>query len=327
MTEKVLLQVQWGKQTDWNTAVAGSVKGMALSDFMMKPVVETQMIPELRGSLAPGFISVANYQAGEGSIEGAVTYEDFPYWLEGLVGVATPSGVGPYTRDYVFPGVPVLSGGNAIRLFTFLYGDSVGGVYRASGGLISKLNVKGNKGEAWTFSADWLAKIVENAGALAGLSDRVVTPVQGVNTTLYIDAIGGVIGTTAVPTTAFSFELDIDTKRSLKQHLGSLNADGFAHGEAWEASLTLVMEFNATSKAYLDVLIAGTVFQKQIRIKALNGTNICQLDFAGTQDGAPQIFDDEDGVSTVEIKLSGIYSSALGNWAKAQVVNSVAALA
>jgi hypothetical protein len=325
--EKPLLQVQWGKQTAFGTAVAGTAKGMAISDFMMSPVQEDHIAAELRGSLAPGFIAVPTYQAGAGTIAGLVTYEDFPYWIEGLAGIATPTGSGPYVRAYTFPGAPVLSGANMIRLFTFLFGSATDGVYRATGGLLSTLNVKGSQGGPWDFSADWLAQLIDNAGSLAGLSDRAATPVLGAETALYIDAIGGTIGTTEVETTAFSFDLNIDTKRTLRQHLGSLNADTFSHGAKWEATLKLVLEFNATAKALFDAMLTGsTLFQKQVRLKATSGTNILQLDFAGTQDGAPQVFTDLDGVSTVEMQLKGIYASALGSWMKASSTNSVSAL-
>jgi hypothetical protein len=212
-------------------------------------------------------------------------------------------------------------------MFTFLYGNATDGVYRATSALLRTLNIKGERAGPWTFSADLIAKSIDAGGSLAALSDRAVTLVASAETALYVDAWGGTIGTTAVATTAFSFELNIDTKRTLKHYLGSLTPGGFAHGSAWEATLSIVMEFNATSKAFVDAMLSGsTLFQRQVRLKATNGTNIFQLDFAGTQDGAPQIFDDEDGVSTVEIKLKALYNSTLGAWMKASVTNSVAAL-
>ena len=111
-----------------------------------------------------------------------------------------------------------------------------------------------------------------------------------------------------------SFELDIDTKRSVSQHLGSLYPDTLHHPEIWDATLTLELEFNATSKPYVTALIAANpLFQRQVRIKATNGANIAQIDFAGTQDGGPKLFTDNDGVMTVEVKLFGTYNPTLGS--------------
>ena len=323
-----LLQVQWGKETTWGTPVAGAVKGMLISDFSLDPNLEVVKLKEKRGSVAPRFTSVPNYVAGAGSIEGALSYDDIPYWIEMLSGIATPSGAGPYVRAYTFPGVPVLTGGNGIRYSTFIWGETTN-VYRMRGGLLSKLNIKASKGEPWMFSGDLLGMYVDNAGALAALSDRVTTPIAGSVTSIYVDAWAGTIGTTLVPATTFSFELDIDTKRILKQHLGSLNPDSFDHPEEWDATLTLEMEFNATSKPFVDeMIVANPIFQRQVRIKATTGANeIAQLDFAGDQDNAPKLWTDNDGVITVEIKLNGKYNPTLGAWMKASVTNQVAALA
>ncbi|MBA2702692.1 MAG: hypothetical protein H0U60_02455 [Blastocatellia bacterium] len=322
-----LLQVQWGNEASaaWGTPVAGAVKGMGIESFELNAIVEAQVAPERRGSLTPGFISIPNLVGAAGNAQGVVTYEDLPYWLEMLDGMVVPSGAGPYVRAWASPGVPVLTGATRIRTQTFLYGNTTDGVYRMPGGVLSKLNIKGNQGEMWTFAADLLGKTVD-VGALAALSDRTVTPVRGVDTVLYIDAWGGTIGTTTIATTAFSFELDVDTKRGMKQHLGNLGYSGYTHPETWEATLKLELEFNATSKAYLDAIISGTLFQRQVRIKSTNGTNIVQLDFAGSQGNQPKIFTDKDGVSTVEVELTALYNPTLADWLKASITNSVAVL-
>jgi predicted membrane GTPase involved in stress response len=93
-------------------------------------------------------------------------------------------------------------------------------------------------------------------------------------------------------------------------------------------TLMLSLEFNATSKAYLDSIISSTALAGyQVRLQSTTGASaICTLNFAGYCMEPPEIFTDRDGVTTLEMRLQGTYSSALTNWFTATVVNAVSAL-
>ena len=69
------------------------------------------------------------------------------------------------------------------------------------------------------------------------------------------------------------------------------------------------------------------MYQRQIRIKSTSGTSIIQFDFAGSSEESPAYGEDRDGVLTFDVELAGTYNSTLGNYFKAQVVNSVSAMA
>lgn len=323
MSVKDLLQVQAGKETTFGTSVAATVKFMGIETISLTPGATAAVNADMRGSLGPGAIAYVTANSGSGKLTTKVLYEDFDYWLEALFGAATPSGSNPYTRNYAAPGsaIPV-----SPRIQSLYYGDA-SGTYKLLGALPSKMTIKGESNKELRADIELIGTEV-TTGTLAALSDRAVVAAMGQHTTIYIDAWGGTIGTTAIATSAYSFELGLDSGRTLKTYLGSLKPQAFQDQRytAENNTLSLSLEFNATTKAYLDSIIAGTLSQYQVRIKSQSGTSVVQFDFAGTALTAPEIFSDKDGVCTLDMELSATYNSALGNWFKAQTVNGVATL-
>lgn len=320
-----LLQVEAGKETTWGTAVTATAKLMGIQDIKLNPNVRAKVYHDIRGSMAPGTLSALTEVMPEGKMTSLGLYEDICYHLDSLLGLATPSGSNPYTRDYAAPIASVPSP----RIQTLIYGDATN-CYRLSGALLGKTTIKGSNGGAMMIASDIFGQLVD-AGTLAALSDRAVNVAMGDHVAIYVDAWGGTIGTTALAATSFSYELSIDPKRKPDQYLGSLTASSYHEDDGakgWDAKLKLSLEFNAASKAQYDALIATSgVYQKQVRIKSTSGTKVIQFDFAGTSEESPAFGEDRDGVLTFDVELTGTYNSTLGNYLKAQVINAVSALA
>ena len=318
-----LLRVQVGKETTWGTAVTDTAKLMGVSDFNLQPGVNAKRFKDIRGSLAPAHLSALTKVAPQGSMSQVATYEDINYLLEALCGEATPSGAGPYVRT---GGAPTTVAVATPRKMTAFYDDPGGaGTYKAAGLLPSKLTISGKQGEEMMLKADLLAKQV-TTGSPAALSDRSVNVVMGSDTKIYVDAWGGTIGSTEMATMSFSYEMLLDAQRILRHYLGALTPGRYVE-RRWEGELKVTLEFNATSKAFLDSILTPGLFQKQVRIKATPDANhIVQLDFAGTAEDAPQLFTDDDGGSTLEFTLKGTYHSTLANWFAYSVTNQVSAL-
>jgi len=318
-----LLRVQVGKETTWGTGVTDSAKLMGVSDINLQPGVAAKRFKELRGNLAPAHLAALTKVAPQGSMSQIATYEDICYLLEAMCGVATPSGAGPYVRT---GGAPTTVAVATPRFMTAFYDDPGGaGTYKAAGVIPSKLTISGKQSEEMMLKADLLAKQI-TTGSPASLSDRSVSVVMGSDTKLYVDAWGGTIGTTEMATMSYSYELMLDAQRVLKHYLGALTPGRYVERK-WDGELKMMLEFNATSKAFLDALIAPALFQKQVRIKATSDANhIVQLDFAGTAEDTPALFTDDDGVSTLEFTLKGTYHSTLANWFAYSVTNQVSAL-
>lgn len=319
-----LLQVQLGSQVDFDTLISPTAKLMGIEDCTIRPVVETKRFKDRRQSLAPAYLSALTKAAGEGEISGLLLYEDSPYWLDNLFGEATPTGSDPYTYAHAAPLTVVPA---SPRILSLVYGGA-DGVYGLTGGMLNGLTVSGRTGEALRFSGPLIGKAVAT-DTLESLSDRTVNVVMADHVALYIDAWGGAMGATQITSVFWEFELNVEPNRSLVFGMGSLSPAEYkeSSGEGWEGSLKMKLKFDATTKAFLDALIgASAVFQKQVRIKATAGTKVAQLDFAGTAEQSPELFDDEEGLIVLEFELAGEYNSALTNWLKTEVVNGVATL-
>lgn len=307
-----LLQVQAGRETTWSTAVAATAKLMGIEKFELEPIVEMQTWPaELRASLAPNFLTAIKKVEAKGKAEGFVTFEDIHPWLEGLFGTVTPGGVGPYTRAYIAP----LGTAPTPKSQTIIYGNGADPEpMRGTGVIPVGLKIDMASGEPTKFSCDLIGAQIDTTGALAALSDRAVIPIMGDAWALYMDAVGGTMGTTVVAATAFSASLEIKAAYGLKRYLGALVPGAYRVGD-WTTALKLVLEFNATSKVAVDeILLHTTAHQRQIQLKATQGTNILQIGLGLSLKTAPKMFSEKDGVVTVELDYQGIYNTAFTNY-------------
>ena len=324
MSEKDLLQVQLGTETVWGTPVTPTVKLMGVEEqAKLKPGVKAEQIPEQRGSMAQHHTSYISRIAPEGSLPNfAASYEDVCYLLDNLLGKATPSGTGPYVRDYAAP----LTSKPTPRIFTLASGGP-DGVYTLAGAIASKMSFKCDTGGIMRVDTDFIGKNVAT-GNLAALSDRSVNLITADHFSLFIDDWAGTIGTTELEVLWYSFALSIETDRANKHGLGSVRPQSYKDA-GWRGTLELTVELDANSKPYLDYLVAGSgVFKKQVRIVAANGAGLgLRFDFAGSVLESPELFSDEDGVLTLSLSLEDAYNPTLGNWFKAQATNGVSVLA
>ena len=317
-----LNQVQLGKETVWGTSVAGTAKLGLIESVEMNAEIEVERSPDVRGSLVGAdYVHSLNSHKGTAKITGVPTYEDIGYWLDSLLAINTsPTGVGPYvyTRDAPLTAAPTR------RMMTVLWGQT-GLIYKLAGGLVQELTLSIEANKPWKFDASLIGKSVAT-GALASLNDRTQSPIHANNTTLFIDAVGGTVGSTAISTTWFTAELNIKSNVEVVPGIGSLNPVTYRDA-AYEASLKLHLEVDATSAGYVASILGTSVLQHQVRIKATTGASaIAQFDFAGSHTKSPKMFSDSDGVVTFELEMTKAYNSALANWLKTSVTNSVSAL-
>lgn len=320
-----LLSVQAGSQSVWATGVTPTVKLMGVEKLTIDPGVAAEVYHDIRGSLAPGYLAALTGVMPTAKMDTLVTYEDIGYYLDNLAGEAAPSGSDPYTRVYAAP----LGAVPTPRILGLSYGDATD-YRRLIGALISKATFKGENGAPLRASYELIGNSLSTT-ALASLSDRTVNLAMGDHAAVFMDAWGGTIGSGALTTAAFAFELNIDAKRKGDQFFGALTAGSYHEddgAEGWDGELKLSLELNNTTRAELTAATSQTtLYQRQTRIKYTSGTKVIQLDFAGTQTGAPEFFTDRDGVVMFELTFKGTYNPTLGNWFKASNVNGVATLA
>ena len=295
---------------------------MGVTDCKITPVNNALVFEEYRGNLAGAFDSALSEIGASGTLSLRGTYQDLPYLLESMFGTVTPTGTNPYVRAGNAPTTAV----PARRLLTLVYGDGTN-IYKATSAIVSKLTIKGAAKQPLTVTADLIAANV-STGTFASLSDRTVATCMGNQATVYVDAWGGTIGSTALAATAWDFTLTLDSGAMLDHYLGGLAAGAYHDGSSWKGTLEMNYELKAATKAYLDNVIGGTALeQRQIRIGYTTGASaILNFDFAGTMEKAPDLFDYRDDVTGIKLSYTRQYNTTLGNWFKYSSTNAVATL-
>jgi len=313
-------QIQLGQESAWGTSVAGSSKLGLVSDCTIEPEVEVEILPDIRGSMAPGFVSSLNKHTSAATIAGVATYDDLPYFLDSLFAVATPGTATTYTRAYAgqLGTVPTR------RMYT-LYKGSSGKVQKMTGAVVSEFTLKIESNKPWTYNAKFLGKEALD-GTLASLSDRSQTPIHANTTTIYSDAVGGTVGATAITGIWFSLELNVKNGTGLVPKIGSLKSAAYTDGMA-EATLKYKADVDAVTAAYLTAILGTSPQQQQIRVSSTTGApQVARFDFGGVFTSAPKINTDQDGIATLEFEMNAIYNAALGNWILGSVTNSIASM-
>lgn len=323
-TTKDELRVQIGKQTVLGTGVTPTAALRGVTGFKIKPKLENKVLSDMQLSMAGGDTAVIASIGGSASMEGWASYEDIPYLFDGLLGVATPSGSGTYTRDWEAP--VTTAGIVAPRLSSFTHGDATVGAYQLVGAMLEQLTLKQAPKAEMTYTAP-LVGAKTDVDALESLTTRPVTPIMASDVSgLKLDTWGGTMGATALSNCYLrNLELNVNPKRTMHWCFGALAASEYTT-QPWESTLALTLEWNATSKAIIDEMIGGTAAKRQFQATWTNGSQSLRLQYAGVVQGEPELFDDEDGIVTARLTLERLYHSTFANWLKIRVVNSVSAL-
>lgn len=127
-----------------------------------------------------------------------VTYEQLPHILEASIGKASPSGAGPYVRDYAFP---TGSAVNDIGTYTMEVGNRnvPDDLKKIPFCWVEQFELSGEAGGLWTMSATWQGQRDLTLGAFSAATLPAVSEAVFGNTIFYVDDSGGSIGSTAYP--------------------------------------------------------------------------------------------------------------------------------
>lgn len=324
--ERALMEWQLGVQSAFETGVTATRKLMGISsDSVLKPSVESTAVQEQRGSLQSLYNVTVDKVGAEATLAGAMTYEQFGYILDSLLGTATPSGVGPYTRDYIAPVTKPTS-----KMLTLFHGSSLD-TKKMIGAVANELTITAEANKVTTFEANFIGHSVVD-GALAALSDSTVQVAHANQMTMFIDPYGGTIGSTALVPTMFKAEVTMNMNKFTRYGLGAKTPYGHNQNqmEADGNQLKLSIELDTASIAWLDSILTATGYapwRPLVRLKwAVDANYSLQLDWAGFCPEAPEVFTDSDGVSQVEFTLNGLYNSTLGSFCKWTLINQTASL-
>jgi hypothetical protein len=318
--------VQVAKETTWGTPVpTATAKLMCVPKFDLDMGVNTKTVKELRASLARNYNLYVSDESPSGLIEMNGNYQDVLYGLESAIGIATPSGAGPYMRLYA---APLTAAVVTPRFMTLQFGQT-GSVYQLAGGLVTGFTLKGDDINALQAVFPLIGKAV-TAGTFTALSDRVTEPIMPSHAKIYVDTWVGTLGATELVTSAFAWQLDVSCVRNTRRYLGSLYGMDW-NDQEWTGHLKLSLEVNAVTAAYLTSLLTPGVLQLQARIKYDNGLATTfqrqlQLDFCGYAPKSPKLFGERGGVQAFDLELDDFYHGTVANWLKMTSINNSAAI-
>ena len=330
MPATVLKLIQLGDENTWGTATKATAKVMGVSAADASQKDEVESTGDLGNSM-PSVASVLKKTSADMTLTQRCNYQDIVYWLHGLFGVVAASAAANTTFAYKYT-APAGTLAVVGKSYTIEIGEPAAAGYEIDGAVVSELTLKGDADSGlWTCDVAFLGKTLATGTMTPSLAIRSVDVCRFADTTCYIDPAAGPVGTTAISATLISAELKVGPGRHLKAFNGAVTPQAFGD-DRWTGDLTLVLEFNATSKAYVDAMIAPAAIQKLIRLKATQGATTLvrtmQIDFSGTIVEGVKLFDDRDGNMTVSLKFNGVYSStaAMLSWLKFHIVNELSVM-
>lgn len=321
-----VLQFAW--QSAFGTAApTATVKLQNVSSFRMRPEFETRALDQLRGSLAPTYQSTLDNYAGSATFEVSdESFEDVNYWLDSLFGTVSPTGPGPYVRAYAAPTTAAVTP----HFMTLQWGQA-NGVFQLQDASVASLTLSGADNTGIQVGGSIIGGKV-TAGTYTSLNDRTgTTRMSGCMASVSI-ADWSSSSFTALSSSAFSWELSINSNREYRGYLGDCTPTAY-HDQKWNGQLKLSVELNDTTDDHLIAMLGASsaILQKQVKITYTTGTGATLrslvLTFAGHSMQAPELFQDRNGVMTYDLVLDGVYNSTLGNWLKIETKSATQTLA
>lgn len=323
--EMDLMQWQVGSQSVFATAVTPTAKLIGVSaDGKIAPIVETSAVREQRATLAPTYSATVDKITGEATLPGDATYEQLAWILDSLLGQATP-GSGPgYARQY---SGPAGSTKPTPRILTLTRGSSLD-ARCLKGAIANELSLKTETNKRVTYETKFIGHSVE-ADSLASLADITPNYIHANQCAITLDAWGGTMGTTPLPSIAYNIELGLNMNKAVTMGIGSASPRGHNHkrGEGDGNQLKLSVELDTDSAGYLTSILGGSLYQAQIQMTyTLDATHSLVVQYAGYVAEAPEYPSDSDGIATLDLTFAPMYNPTLGGWLKMTLTSAVSTL-
>lgn len=330
MGSTALRIAQLGTQSAFATAVAATAKMMGITDVSGKPDFTNTQKRYLQGDFAPAHNAQITHKQASAVLNGDFSFEDFLYVLESSVkGGVTPTGTTDKTWDYPFP----LGSNPNAKMRTIEINDGTQ-EYDIVGAVCSDWTLSGaaSADGLVQFTSNWLGRDLVPDTVTAALANRAFETLPVGALALFIDDLGGTIGTTQKASTLIDFSLSYNPGIHLKKFAGDADVrpSMFGYGIP-QVQLSVTYESNAA--AHIEVAKYTTGTGRLIRLKGTGSiiTGIIpktlQVDFAGDILSVDPLYGDRDGNTTVKMTLGArLDTGAFANYGKIQVINSIATL-
>jgi len=259
------------------------------------------------------------------------TFEQLPYILEaGVKAVQTGASGGGSAKlyTYTFPTTTP----NTLANYTIEGGDNQQAEVMEYS-FVEQFKLSGKPGEALMMSADWKGRQVANATYTAALSIPAVEDILFGNGKLYIDAVGGTIGSTQKSNTFLGMDLTVKTGVT-----PVFTGDGYlyyAFTKAVRPEVTMEITFEHDSTSVAEKGYWRTQTSRLIRVQ-FNGntlttagtnysTKALRIDLAGKWTKFDKI-DEQDGNDIIKATFVAKYNATAARFAEIVVCNELTSL-
>lgn len=318
---KDLIKVQLGKETTYGTKVAATRMLGIVTEFKFDNGKTTKAYKSL-GSRAGATHVALNSMKPKFTIKFIVTWEELPYFLQGMYGVATPTGVGPYVRKYFAP-----KSDDELVSHTIEYVNGTNINYAILGATFSKMSVKWASGDALECTIEGIAKTQVEC-TMTSLTQTEVTPISANDVKIFMDEITEAIGTTEIENTWMGTEIKLDLSREGRQYCGSVNPSAVISKGDVKEDIDIDLELNDSTMDLFADMMSSSVPVKLIRFSFENGTNKLVIDASIYVPNSAELPNEKDGVVMVNIKGATIenVNTGLDDRLSIELTNSVATL-
>ncbi len=264
-----LRRFQLGQEVTPGSAVAATTRWNGIAP-MWKDARKITFPPQQVGLLTPTTTSLTEMVLGELELpEQAASFEQLPYLFD--MGIKTVSGVQDgagtgYVYTYAYP----TTAANTIKTYTLETGDDTQ-ESEAAYCFAKKIKISGSGGKEAgpvMVSADIVGRQVSASTYTGSLSIPTVAYIPFAKAKLYIDAIGGTMGSTQKTGTFLGFEWELETGWDY-YFTGDGNLYFTGHKNTGiKGTCKITFEHDSTANTELDTNWRGEV-ARQIRISLL----------------------------------------------------------
>lgn len=313
---------QVGVETAWGTPVAQTIQLLGIDDSWTISDFTEILGNKEAGSLSPnksGGAVVASM--GKASMKQRVSFDQIGLWLDSLLGAATPSGAGPYTRTYNAPRTS-----QPTRSFFTLHKSRDGSNGNSlMGAVVSKITVTIEPKKYCEVSVEFLGKHMDE-DATDSLTPPSVFWALSKDVTFSIGTYGGSLS--ALDCKVKKLEFVFDSKSTVDHGVGSVSGCGYNYGDFEVTLMAQIETADSTALAIIQAMdgTSPTLVKRELRVLISDGTYSLQIDMAGLIMESPSLFSYMDNIQTVDLKFSADEdaSTNLTSYCDITLINNVA---
>lgn len=323
--------VQSGIESTWGTSVPATAKWMGLEDVGVTIIPTVAGARFLRGDMTNRHTQFLNGKTATARIAQYLTFEDAIMSLDSAVkGSVSPSTIDTTGKQYDYPFTQSAPAQRS-RTLEIYDGETM---YELSGAYCSSVEIRGSQGGDGIvrMNTEWVGKVATPDTLTPALAARTVDALPTSACNLYVDAIGGTIGSTVKSAALIDWVFKATNGAHVKFFQGSTSpaAAGFRE---WDLSFGFTLEAGPIANAELVKLQAGTSGLYRIRgiSTVLAGSTPATqykellIDVAGMYTDPASLWGSRDGNTTVPFAITPAYDSTWGHSARVSTINKLTA--